>query len=49
MKVYSIGCFDLFHRGHERLLKYLHEFGDYVVIGIHDDESYFKYGPPILC
>ncbi|KAK8797192.1 hypothetical protein WA158_004402 [Blastocystis sp. Blastoise] len=42
MKVYSIGCFDLFHRGHERLLKYLHEFGDYVVIGIHDDESYFK-------
>lgn len=37
-QVYTIGCFDLFHRGHENLLATLREFGDYVVVGIHDDE-----------
>ena len=41
-KVYTIGCFDLFHRGHENVLLSLREFGYYVVAGIHDDDSYFK-------
>lgn len=41
-KVYTIGCFDLFHRGHQNVLLSLREFGYYVVAGIHDDESYFK-------
>ena len=41
-KVYTIGTFDLMHRGHEQLLKSLRMFGDYVVVAIHDDESYFK-------
>jgi cytidyltransferase-like protein len=41
-KVYTIGCFDLFHRGHENVLVSLREFGCFVVAGIHDDESYFK-------
>jgi cytidyltransferase-like protein len=41
-KVYTIGCFDLFHRGHQNVLLSLKEFGMYVVAGIHDDESYFK-------
>jgi cytidyltransferase-like protein len=41
-KVYTIGCFDLFHRGHQNVLISLREFGYYIVAGIHDDESYFK-------
>ncbi|EDQ86129.1 uncharacterized protein MONBRDRAFT_38560 [Monosiga brevicollis MX1] len=41
-KVFSIGCFDLFHRGHENMLRMLREFGTFVVVGVHDDESYFK-------
>jgi cytidyltransferase-like protein len=41
-KVYTIGCFDLFHRGHQNVLQSLREFGFFIVAGIHDDESYFK-------
>ncbi len=41
-KVYTIGCFDLFHRGHQNVLKSLREFGYFIVAGIHDDESYFQ-------
>jgi len=41
-KVYTIGCFDLFHRGHANVLMSLREFGYYLVAGIHDDASYFK-------
>jgi len=41
-KVYTIGCFDLFHRGHSNMLRSLREFGYFIVAGIHDDESYFK-------
>jgi cytidyltransferase-like protein len=41
-KVYTIGCFDLFHQGHENVLVALREFGYYVVAGIHDDASYFQ-------
>jgi len=41
-KVYTIGCFDLFHRGHQNVLLSLREFGYYIIAGIHDDQSYFK-------
>lgn len=41
-KVYTIGCFDLFHRGHSNVLEALREFGYFIVAGIHDDESYFQ-------
>lgn len=41
-KVYTIGCFDLFHRGHQNVLISLREFGYFICAGIHDDESYFK-------
>mmetsp|Transcript_20801 Transcript_20801/g.33512 ORF Transcript_20801/g.33512 Transcript_20801/m.33512 type:complete len:410 (+) Transcript_20801:1234-2463(+) len=41
-KVYTIGCFDLFHRGHQNVLVSLREFGAYIVAGIHDDESYYQ-------
>lgn len=38
---YTIGTFDLFHRGHANLLKSMRKFGKRVVVGVHDDESYF--------
>lgn len=41
-KVFTIGCFDLFHRGHQNALMSLREFGYFIVAGIHDDESYFQ-------
>ena len=41
-KVYTIGCFDLFHRGHQNVLLSLREFGAYIIVGIHDDNSYFQ-------
>lgn len=41
-KVYTIGCFDLFHRGHQNILMSLREFGNFIVAGIHDDASYFE-------
>lgn len=40
--MYTIGCFDLFHRGHQNVLLALREFGYFIVAGIHDDASYFK-------
>ena len=40
--MYTIGCFDLFHRGHQNVLEALREFGYFIVAGIHDDKSYFK-------
>lgn len=41
-KVYTIGCFDLFHRGHQNVLLSLREFGCFIVAGIHDDASYLQ-------
>eukprot|EP01138_Halocafeteria_seosinensis_P001610 gb/GECG01001649.1/.p1 GENE.gb/GECG01001649.1/~~gb/GECG01001649.1/.p1 ORF type:complete len:472 (+),score=84.97 gb/GECG01001649.1/:1-1416(+) len=41
-KVYTIGCFDLFHRGHANLLRALKEYGRFIVVGIHDDNSYYQ-------
>lgn len=39
-QVYTVGCYDLFHRGHENLFKALRDFGRFIVAGIHDDASY---------
>lgn len=41
-KVYTVGCFDLFHRGHQSMLMAMREFGTFVCVGIHDDESYHQ-------
>lgn len=37
-KVYTIGCFDLFHEGHIILLKRMRELGKKVIVGVHDSE-----------
>ena len=37
--VLTIGCFDMFHRGHLKLLTRLMSAGVKLVVGVHDDES----------
>lgn len=41
-KVYTIGCFDLFHEGHRLLLQRMRQFGREVIVGVHDSRSIFK-------
>ena len=35
-KIYSIGCFDLFHEGHVKIISRMRELGKKVIIGVHD-------------
>jgi cytidyltransferase-like protein len=41
-RVYTVGCFDWFHYGHENFLNKLKAKGDIVIVGIHDDNSLEK-------
>lgn len=41
-RVYTVGCFDYFHRGHQNLLANMRRYGNEVVVGIHDDWSIEK-------
>ena len=41
-KVYTIGCFDLFHEGHRILLQRMRQFGRQVIVGVHDSRSIQK-------
>jgi cytidyltransferase-like protein len=41
-KVYTIGCFDLFHHGHIRLLENMRKRGKQVIVGVHDSRSISK-------
>lgn len=41
-RVFSVGCFDQFHYGHKKILTSMREYGDELIIGIHDDESIEK-------
>jgi D-beta-D-heptose 7-phosphate kinase/D-beta-D-heptose 1-phosphate adenosyltransferase len=36
--VWTNGCFDVLHRGHIELFKYAKSLGDYLVVGVDDDE-----------
>ena len=37
--VFTNGCFDLLHKGHEDLIKTSNSFGDKLIIGLNSDES----------
>lgn len=37
--IFTNGCFDILHRGHVSLLKYCHELGEEVVVGLNSDTS----------
>ena len=41
-RVFSVGCFDQFHYGHKKILKSMREYGDELIVGIHDDNSIEK-------
>ncbi|CAF0772270.1 unnamed protein product [Rotaria sordida] len=41
-KVYTVGCFDLFHEGHRLLLQRMRHFGREVIVGVHDSRSIQK-------
>ncbi|CAF0756612.1 unnamed protein product [Brachionus calyciflorus] len=41
-KVYTIGCFDLFHHGHVKLINRMRELGKKVIVGVHDSRSIYK-------
>ena len=41
-KVYTIGCFDLFHHGHVQLINRMRELGKKVIVGVHDSRSIYK-------
>lgn len=49
-KVYTIGCFDLFHHGHVQLIKRMREIGKKVIVGVHDSRRCVTYTfPPSFC
>lgn len=35
-KVYTVGCFDLFHHGHVKIINRMREIGKKVIVGVHD-------------
>ncbi|XP_052109632.1 ethanolamine-phosphate cytidylyltransferase [Arachis duranensis] len=37
--VYIDGAFDLFHAGHVEILKKARQLGDFLLVGIHSDET----------
>lgn len=41
--VFVDGNFDLFHAGHTTALRIARELGDYLIVGIHDDETTKEY------
>ena len=36
--IWTNGCFDILHRGHIELFRYAKSLGDYLVVGIDEDE-----------
>jgi bifunctional ADP-heptose synthase (sugar kinase/adenylyltransferase) len=39
-KVYTVGCFDLFHYGHIQLFERMSSIGKKLVVGVHDSRRY---------
>ncbi|MFC3187376.1 adenylyltransferase/cytidyltransferase family protein [Shewanella intestini] len=49
-KMYTSGCFDIFHQGHLNILKKTKELCDYLIVGVSTDELIIKSKgrPPII-
>ena len=46
--VYVDGAWDLFHAGHVAVLRQARTFGDYVIVGVHDDAEVHRVWGPAL-
>ncbi len=42
VKVYTAGVFDILHPGHLNILKQARSMGDYLIVGVQEDESVWK-------
>ena len=40
--IFTIGCFDKFHKGHITLLESMQKRGEKIIIGLHDNNSIKK-------
>ena len=42
-KVITYGTFDLFHKGHYNIIKRARALGDYLIVGVNDDDLVESY------
>ena len=40
--IFTIGCFDKFHKGHIKLLEYMQKHTEKIIVGLHDNNSIEK-------
>ncbi|XP_043858355.1 ethanolamine-phosphate cytidylyltransferase isoform X2 [Dromiciops gliroides] len=49
VRVWCDGCYDMVHYGHSNQLRQARAMGDYLVVGVHNDEEIAKHkGPPVF-
>lgn len=49
VRVWCDGCYDMVHFGHANSLRQAKAMGDYLVVGVHNDEEITKHkGPPVF-
>ena len=47
-KIFTVGVFDLIHRGHVELFRRAKELGNYLIVAVQDSEYIKKYKPEAL-
>lgn len=49
VRIWVDGCFDMMHFGHANALRQAKQLGDYLIVGVHSDESILKNkGPTVM-